>query len=267
MDHRIERPTLAVRRGAFGAHGDRSSQAQSAEYRVQDVASHVAEGGGAEIDPLAPIHRMIDIEDEGTRLRHTDPVIPVECGGDGVGALGQRIGIAPLLFAERMHFLDLADGAALDQLDGGLVLAGGMNLDAHLGDQVLLLRHGGEHVDFVDAVRHGLLLVDRKPEAHGGHRHGRVHVVWRAHAYRVEVVVLLGEHLPPVLVHARFGRALLLLLQLRRIHFGDTDQFHLGMAQEHVEGDVRHAARAECAEAELIAGRRRDQIAHEERRR
>src|SRR6185369_1910386 len=105
VDHRIERPTLPVRRGAFGAYGERCSQTQGAEYRVQDVASHVAEGGSAEIDPLAPVHRVIDIEDKWTRLRHTDPVVPVECGWYGVGALGKRIGIAPLLFAERVHFL------------------------------------------------------------------------------------------------------------------------------------------------------------------
>ena len=166
-----------------------------------------------------------------------------------------------------MDFLDLADGAVLDQLHGSLVLARGMDLDAHLGDQILLARHGGEHVDFVDAVRHGLLLVDREPEAHGGHGHGRVHVIGRAHADGVEVAVLLGEHLAPVLIDFRVGRTLLLLLQFRRVHFGDADQFHLGMAQQHIEGDVSHSARAKCAETELIAGRRRNQVADEEGRR
>ena len=151
--------------------------------------------------------------------------------------------------------------------DGGLVLARGMDLDAHLGDQLLLARHGGEHVDFVDAVRHGLLLVDGQSEAHGGHGHGRVHVVGRADADGVEVAVLFGEHLAPVLVDARVGRTLLLLLQLGRIDFGDADQFHLGMAQQHIEGDEGHAARAKGAETELIAGRRRNQIADEEGRR
>ena len=36
------------------------------------------------------------------------------------------------------------------------------------------------------------------------------------------------------------------------------------MAQEHVEGDERHAASAEGSEAELIAGRRGDKVADEE---
>ena len=35
VDHGIERPTLSVRRGAFGAYGDGSSQPQSAEDRVR----------------------------------------------------------------------------------------------------------------------------------------------------------------------------------------------------------------------------------------
>src|SRR5260370_14425079 len=96
---------------------------------------------------------MIDVADEGTRLRHANPVIPVEGSGYRVGALGQRVGIAPLLLAERMYFLDLPDGAALDHLNGGLVLAGGINLDAHLRGPIPLAPHGRNHGDLCDAPR------------------------------------------------------------------------------------------------------------------
>src|ERR1035437_4126115 len=134
----MKRPTPAVGCGAFGADGERRGESQRAEYGIEDVASHVAESGGAEVDSLAPVDGMVGIADEGTQRRDADPVIPVERGRYGGGALGQRIGIAPLFLAEGMHFLDLADDAGADQLDGGLVLAAGMNLDAHLGDQVFL---------------------------------------------------------------------------------------------------------------------------------
>jgi hypothetical protein len=39
------------------------------------------------------------------------------------------------------------------------------------------------------------------------------------------------------------------------------------MAQQHIERDVSHSARAKGAETELIAGRRRNQVADEEWRR
>ena len=214
---------------------------------------------------LRQLTGMVDIADERPRLGDADPVVPVESGGHRVGALRQGIGIAPLLFAPGVHFFDLADGAALHQLDGGLVFAAGVNLNAHLGDQLLLARECGEHADLVDAVRQGFLLVDREPAVHGGHRHGRVHVVGRADADGVDIAVLFGEHLAPVLVDAGVGRTHLELVELGGIDLGDADQFDLGMAQQDVEGDEGHAARAEGAEAELVAGRSGNQVPDEER--
>src|SRR5699024_6454521 len=54
-------------RGAIGQQGRRTAlyavgitQLQTFEYRVQDVAGHVAEGSGAEVPPTAPVPRGID---------------------------------------------------------------------------------------------------------------------------------------------------------------------------------------------------------------
>jgi hypothetical protein len=165
-----------------------------------------------------------------------------------------------------VDFLDLADCAALDELHGTAILLAGVNLDAHLGDQIFLVRVGGELADFVDAVRHRLLLVYGQSDVHGGHRHRRVHVVGGADADGVDILALFGEHLAPVLMDARVGVLGLELIELCGIDFGDASDFELRMAGEDVEGDEGHAAGAEAGEADLIAGRGGNQVADKEGR-
>ena len=67
-------------------------------------------------------------------------------------------------------------------------------LDAHLRDQLFLARHRRQPPRFVDIVRERLLHVDVQAELHRAHGHGRVHVVGRADAGDVEILVLLVEH-------------------------------------------------------------------------
>ena len=58
-----------------------------------------------------------------------------------VSSLRPWVGIAPGLGAPGMNFLNLADGPRLDQDFGETVMAGGMDLNSHLGHELAL---GGE---------------------------------------------------------------------------------------------------------------------------
>ena len=93
-----------------------------------------------------------------------------------------------------MDFLDLADGAALHEGDGGLVLGTRVDLNAHLRTRFFLAGHFSEAAYFEDVVGKGFLPIDRQVAAHGFHRDWRVHVVGRADADDVEVLVLFVEN-------------------------------------------------------------------------
>ena len=121
------RPVMAGRRRTFRAHGDRRGQFERRENRIVDVAAHVAERGRAEIDPLAPVARMIVAIEIRPRLRDAQPQVPVERRRHGVGAIGHRLGVAPFLFAPGVDLLHLADGAALDQRGRREVFAAGVD--------------------------------------------------------------------------------------------------------------------------------------------
>ena len=78
---------------------------------------------------------------KGRGCGDAEPVVPVEGGGHRVGAVGQRVGVAPLLLAPGMDFLDLADGAGSGSAATAVLYSRArVDLDAHLGDEVLLAR-------------------------------------------------------------------------------------------------------------------------------
>ena len=256
MNDRIQRPVAVVWRRTFATHGDGRAQAERAEDRIENVAAHITECRRAEIDALAPVHRMVNILHKRARLRHPDPVIPIQRRGNRVRLVLQGSRVAPLLLAPGVNFLDFADGAAAYQLHRRSILLGGVNLDAHLRDQMFLVRDCFQLADLVDAVRERFLHICRKPQLHGGHRLGRVHVIGRADADRVQSTMLLLQHLAPIGVDLGLWRTLPDLIQFGRIHFRDADQLHLGMAQEDIDGDEGHAAGAESAQPQLAAWRR-----------
>ena len=78
-----------------------------------------------------------------------------------------------------MDLLDLADRPALNQLDGHAVLDRGMDLDAHLRDDLRLAGGGGHLPGLVDLVRQRLLAVDVLAAEDRRHGDGGVHVVGR----------------------------------------------------------------------------------------
>ena len=64
-----------------GFDRDRIEQVQCHERHVHRVASHVAQGAGAEIPETAPRERMISVG-VGPHLGRADPFIPVQTLGD-----------------------------------------------------------------------------------------------------------------------------------------------------------------------------------------
>jgi hypothetical protein len=136
FDPGIDGPTVLVGGGAFGADADWRGEGERGEDRVVNVAAHVAEGAGAEVEPFTPVTRVIPaVADVRARGGDADPSVPIESFGDGIGAVGHGVRVAPFLAAPGMHFADLADAQFLDSLDGGAVFGGAMDLDAHLGHQ------------------------------------------------------------------------------------------------------------------------------------
>ena len=86
------------------------------------MAAHVTERAGAEVEPLAPVAGMIPAAaDKRTFRADADPMIPVEARRNRIDAARLRLGIAPLLAAPGVDFLDLADDTVLHHLNGGAV--------------------------------------------------------------------------------------------------------------------------------------------------
>ena len=70
-------PVGFVRRRAFALHGERRGQGQGLEDRVVDMAAHVAERAGAEVEPLAPVAGMVvAAADEGPLADDAQPQNP-----------------------------------------------------------------------------------------------------------------------------------------------------------------------------------------------
>src|SRR5579864_4797251 len=104
------------------------------------MASHVAHGAGAEIEPTPPFEWMIDILLERTLGGRTEPEVPVETLRHRILAL--RAGDA--LWPDRtvgpdVDLLDRADDAALHHFDGPAQPILGTALVAHLCDHLVVL--------------------------------------------------------------------------------------------------------------------------------
>src|SRR5262245_12186285 len=108
------------------------------------MAPHVAEGAGAEVEPLAPLAGMVVARNERPLWRHAQPEIPVEACRDRVFLVRARLAVAPVLAAPRVHFLHLPDRPAVDHLHHGPMYFMRMDLNPHLRDDFLLFRHSGQ---------------------------------------------------------------------------------------------------------------------------
>ena len=84
-----------------------------------------------------------------------------------------------------------------------------------------------------------------------------MHVVGRADVHRVEILVLLVEHLPPILVDfdLAFGQVFLDQFQTPKIDFRNADNLHVGKGGKTHHVPPGHAVGAEAGMADPLARR------------
>ena len=232
-NQRIQRPALPVRCRPLTPHRQGRPQLQRSEDGVQNVAAHVPKCRGPEIQPLAPVARVVHVFDEWPRRRHAQPVVPVQTGRyhvrPGFRHDGQPLTVAPLLLTPRVDFFHLPDYTALNHPNGRLILAPRMNLNPHLRGQLLLSRHLHQGAYFMDVMRQRLLHIHGQARTHGTDGERCVHMIRRAHTGGIQLAALFVQHLPPVPVQTRPGILLLHTFQPVRIHLSHANQFHFGV--------------------------------------
>ena len=215
------------------------------------MAAHIAEGAGAEVEPLPPFTRMVVALDEGSFRGDAEPEVPVQIRGNLVFLRGLGLRVAPRFAAPRVDFFHLANRAIVDQLHHELVLAGRVNLNAHLRDELLLGRELGEPSRFKDRLRQRLLAVHVQPTLHGGHPDRTVHVVRRRHVHRVQILLLVQQH-AVVFVHFAVGEAFE-DAEAILVHFGDGHELEILAVGERTDVGTGHAVRAETGVEDSFA--------------
>ena len=160
----------------------------------------------------------------------------MQIGGDGVSARPPPPSLRPTRpVRPGMDLFDFPNGPALDQQRSHPVLDVGMDLDAHLGDDVRLAGGGGQLPGLVEIVRQRLLTVDVFAAQDGRHADGGVHVVGRAHIDGVDAAGLLVQQLPPIGVRLGVGISFAAAARLSLF----TSQMATGLTGPSASGRVR----------------------------
>ena len=189
---------LAVDHRALGVL--HRAKLEAAERQVHRVARHVAEGARAEVEEAAPGERMIHVlaelpgvidvgaggihVEERTLLGGAQPDVPVEglrnrvarrAAGDvllDVEALRPHGTVRP-----HVHFLHVAEDAALEDLHVAAEAVAARTLVAHLGDDAVLLGRLAEVLGLPEGAHEGLLHIDVDAHLHRADGDWGVHVV------------------------------------------------------------------------------------------
>ncbi len=109
---------------------------------------------------------------------------------------------------------DFPDGSALDNFHHPSVVASSVDLNAHLGGYIGLLRHLGDLASLGDRVRQRFFAVDVLPQGQGDGCGGRVGVIGGRNDNRVDPIGLLIEHSAEIAVFARVWVGLGRLVQI-----------------------------------------------------
>src|SRR5213079_3359908 len=109
---------------------------------------------------------------EWTRGANPDPAVPVKSRRNGIGAVGHRAGIAPFLTAPGVNFFHFANGAILDEAHGKAIFGVGMDLNAHLRDDLLPAGDFRKAACLVNVVRERLLTINVEAAVQRAHSNG-----------------------------------------------------------------------------------------------
>ena len=160
------------------------------------MGAKIAECTAAEVLPVAPCERVINVRCERPQRRATEPQIPVDALGHRAG--GGRLKKAGAFVARdaqpRVNLLHFTDHAVADEPRGQAIFDGRVNLVSHLGDDALLLRPEAQLAAFPHGVREGLFAVDVLAAPHRGDGSECVHVVGRGDGHGVHGVAEFFEH-------------------------------------------------------------------------
>ena len=151
-----------------------------------------------------------------------------------------------------MHLAHRPDHTALDQLHRAAVVGAGVDLRAHLRDQLVLLGGLGHRAGLVDTVRERLFAVAVLSQLHRRHANRGVCMVGRADHDCVDLGVHLVEH------HAKVFEP----LGLGEFLKGAAGSFFVDVAKGNQilgghAGDIRRAAfpHADSSDVKLLVGR------------
>ena len=267
FDDGVDGPVILVRCRAAGDDGGGRGETEGAEPTAEHVAAHVTERAGAEIAAAAPVAGVIVAVDITALAADAEPLVPIEFGGDGIALRGAQTQVTPFFVGEGMHFRHFADLSHLNEGHREPLGETRGNLDAHLGHHALGTRPEHQLTAFPQVLREGFLAINVLAEADGGEPHAAVHVVGSGHVHGVDLVALLGQHFPPVLIDPDVRPAFLDAFEIAGIHVAHGGEFPLGMRGHGIEVAPAHARRAKGGVAELAIGRCRPQVGGDKRSR
>ena len=157
-----------------------------------------AKGAGTVVEPLAPLAGVIVAFDKIGLWRDTAPRIPIETRGQGVLAVGARIGIPPFFTAPCVHLGDFTDRALVHHLYCLAIRLMGVDLNSHLRDELVLGGVLGQPAAFVNIVRQRFLSIDVFAQLHCAHPNRRVHMIGRGHIGGIKIFRFFVQQLAPI---------------------------------------------------------------------
>ena len=213
---RVEAPVVAVGRTAVGPDRAGGRQRQRRENRVEDVAAHVAERAGAEVEPLSPFARVV-VMGQITAARRRRRARSPSSSSVGIGSLRSGRG----LLSPQCLPLQLCTSLTLPIVPAWMVATIVRCTSWEwiwMPIWVTSFFSRPPRVNLpglVDRLGQRFLGVDVQSLLHRPHGDRGVHVVRRGDVDRVEVLLLV-EQLAPVLVDLDAGEAILDLVQVSR---------------------------------------------------
>src|SRR5262245_48640837 len=143
------------------------------------MTRHVTERAGAEVEPSAPVERMINPFLERARGRRSEPKIPVHISGHRIFALRPSDSLRPdRAIRPYMNFPRRADQPRLNHFDGAAQSVFGAALIAHLRDHFLPRGEVTKMARFKNRLRQRLLAVHMFAQLHRCRGGNGMEMVW-----------------------------------------------------------------------------------------
>ena len=177
--------------------------------RIEDVGAPVTETSGAMLVPSTPIAGMKHLAKRMHWCR-TVPQIPVHGFWRRLAAW-HRLHVAPRVPTTPLVHVGIDVGDVFD--DAGILpsielkmVVARVSLVTHLGRDFVFLLCRHHQFDFLERASEWLFGVDMFASGHGCHRDRKVRMVWHQDHHRIDVLVHLVQHHPPILKDACLGK-------------------------------------------------------------